>query len=102
MDRFLADGPSAEELERAKGSVRGSIALSMEDANSRMSRLGRQVVTNGELLSTGERIARIEAVTRDDVAAVLSEVIPGPRVLTGLGPFAERDLDSGGSSSDGC
>ncbi|UCG41328.1 MAG: insulinase family protein [Acidimicrobiia bacterium] len=94
LTSILRDGITEGELERAKGSVRGSIALSMEDANSRMSRLGRQVVTNGELLSTGERIARIEAVTREDVASVLSEVIPGPRVLTGLGPFAERDLEA--------
>ena len=65
----------------------------MEDANSRMGRLGRQVITNGELLSTGERIARIEAVTLDDVASVLSDVVPGPRVITGLGPFGSRDLE---------
>ncbi len=85
--RILSDGVTAEELARAKGSVRGSIALSTEDANSRMSRLGQKVVTGGELLSTGERIARIEAVTIDEVADVLSDVLGGPRVVAGVGPF---------------
>ncbi len=94
LSSIVRDGITTDELERAKGSVRGAIALSMEDANSRMGRLGRQVVTNGELLSTGERIARIEAVTLDDVASVLGDVIPGPRVITGLGPFDARDLES--------
>lgn len=90
---ILANGITPDELRRAKGSVRGSIALSTEDANSRMSRLGRQLITGGELLSTGERIAKIEAVTLDDVLSVLTDVLPGPRVMTGVGPFDAGRLE---------
>jgi predicted Zn-dependent peptidase len=82
VDRGLTEA----ELARAKGSVRGSLALALEDANSRMTRLGRQTVTGGELLSTGERMARIDAVSLADVHAVASEVFAGPRVMTVLGP----------------
>ncbi len=90
---ILTNGITDEELRRAKGSVRGSIALSTEDANSRMSRLGRQIITGGELLSTGERIAKIEAVTLDDVLSVLTDVLPGPRVMAGVGPFDSSRLE---------
>lgn len=90
---IVREGITPAELNRAKGSVRGSIALSTEDANSRMSRLGQKVITGGELLSTGERISKIEAVTLDDVRAVLEDILPGPRVLAGVGPFGEGDLE---------
>lgn len=89
---ILATGVTDDELARAIGSVRGSIALSTEDANSRMSRLGRQAVTGGELLSTGERIARIESVTTGDVLSVIHDVLPGPRVIAGVGPFEEAAI----------
>ncbi len=82
-------GIETDELERAKGSVRGSLALALEDANSRMARLGRQTVTGAELLSTGERMARIDAVTADDVRDLACEVLTRPRVATVLGPVDE-------------
>jgi predicted Zn-dependent peptidase len=93
VDRGLTDA----ELARAKGSVRGSLALALEDANSRMTRLGRQTVTGGELLSTGERMARIDAVTEADVLAVAEDVFSGPRIRTVLGPV-DGDLDLGRSA----
>ena len=40
-----AEGIGADELERAKGNMKGSLALSMEDTNSRMVRLGRHELT---------------------------------------------------------
>jgi predicted Zn-dependent peptidase len=91
----MADrGVGADELERAKGSVRGSLALALEDANSRMGRLGRQTVTGSELLSTGERMARIDAVTADDVRDLAREVLTRPRVATVLGPVDEAAVRS--------
>lgn len=87
-------GVEPDELERAKGSVRGSLALALEDANSRMARLGRQTVTGSELLSTGERMARIDAVTADDVRDLAREVLTRPRVATVLGPVDEATVAS--------
>ncbi|MEX1287147.1 MAG: pitrilysin family protein [Acidimicrobiia bacterium] len=89
-----ARGIETVELERAKGSVRGSLALALEDANSRMARLGRQTVTGAELLSTGERMARIDAVTADDVRDLACEILTRPRVATVLGPVDEAAVRS--------
>ena len=41
VERVVTQGVTAAELERAKGSMRGGLALAMEDPNSRMVRLGR-------------------------------------------------------------
>src|SRR5207245_7767620 len=41
FDRILSEGISQNELYTAKGHLRGSMALSLEDSGARMSRLGR-------------------------------------------------------------
>ncbi len=90
---MISEGVSADELARAKGHVRGSLALSVEDANSRMVRLGRQELTGGDHYSVGERIAKIEAVTRQDVLEVAQAVLDGPRVIGAVGPLDESQLE---------
>jgi len=93
LDLVMEHGITEEELKRAKGGVRGAVALSMEDANSRMMRLGRQLLTGAELLSTGERMERVDAVTCKDVLMVARKVFSGPRVIAGVGPFETADLE---------
>jgi len=84
---LVADGVTAEELERVKGNMRGSMALALEDPNGRMVRLGRDELTRMEHLSVDERIQRIEAVTRSDVQEVAETVLSGTKVIGAVGPF---------------
>jgi predicted Zn-dependent peptidase len=66
--RRLADEPiPAGELARAKDHLRGRLVLSMESSGTRMNRIGRTLLTGGELLTVDELIERIAAVTADDV-----------------------------------
>ena len=51
-----------DEVERAKENLKGRIMLSMESTSNRMSRLGKAVVTDSELLSLDRILAEIEAV----------------------------------------
>ena len=62
-----AGGLSADELERAKESVKGRMLLALESTSSRMSRLGRAVLSGSEILSLDEVAARIDAVTHASV-----------------------------------
>jgi predicted Zn-dependent peptidase len=93
VDRVVTDGVTAAELARAKGSMRGGLALAMEDPNSRMIRLGRDELNGGPHLSIDERIARVEAVTLEDIQSVAQAVLTGTRVMGAVGPFKEGDLD---------
>ena len=45
FDRLMADGLTDAELDRSKGNVKGSLALSLEDSSNRMTRLGRDELT---------------------------------------------------------
>lgn len=94
LDEVVDSGITTEELDRAKGAMRGGLALAMEDANSRMVRLGRDELIAAPHYSVDERLARIDAVTLDDVRRVAAEVMTGPRVIGAVGPFSEGDLDS--------
>ena len=85
-------GLTEEELRRGQGSVRGSLVLGLEDTGSRMSRLGKAELVYGELLSVDDLLARIAAVTLDDVQQVARDLLHAPPALAVVGPF-EEDRD---------
>jgi glc operon protein GlcG len=79
------------ELERAKENLKGRILLSLESTSSRMSRLGKSLVTNTELLPLDELVARVDAVTTDDVAGVAADLLRLDRLsAAGIGPSETR------------
>jgi predicted Zn-dependent peptidase len=94
IDSVLEKGITAEELARGKGSLKGSLVLGLEDTSGRMSRLGKGELCHGEILSPDEIIAKIEAVTLEDVHRVAGETIgASPWSLSVVGPVAGRDFD---------
>jgi predicted Zn-dependent peptidase len=92
LDKIMESGITEDELERARGHVQGSLALSLEDADSRMNRLGRNEITGMEHLSVDEIVARVDAVTNEDVIDVARAAYAGPYVLGATGPFDAEDL----------
>jgi len=94
LDKMVSKGLTDEELQRAKGHVKGSLALSLEDSNSRMTRLGRNELTGIGHLSVDEVVERIEAVTAQDAIEVAADLYKGPFVLGAVGPFDEDELES--------
>ena len=86
------EGITVEELERARGSMRGGLALAMEDPNSRMVRLGREFAGSPHL-SVDERLAKLEAVTLEEVQAIAAEMYRGQRMIGAVGPYEEGELD---------
>ena len=79
---------SDRELERAKGHMTGSLALSLESSSSRMHRIGRAELTLGEVPEIDEVVARVDAVDHVDVARVIERVVaPGQRTLAAVGPM---------------
>jgi len=82
----LRDG----ELERAKENVKGRLLLSLESTATRMTRLGKALATGVEIVSIEETVAKIEAVTGEDVAALAGDIF-APEALSaaGIGPEEE-------------
>ncbi len=84
---IAAGNLSEEELERAKENLKGRMMLAMESTASRMSRLGRSLITDTELLSLDRLSAEIDAV-EPEALAQLAGVLLAPERLSaaGIGP----------------
>jgi predicted Zn-dependent peptidase len=82
-----------DELARAKENLKGRIMLSMESTSNRMSRLGKSLITDTELLSLERIIAEVEAVEPDELAE-LAGVLLAPEKLSaaGIGPDETKFL----------
>jgi predicted Zn-dependent peptidase len=89
LERVAAEGITDEETARGKGMVKGSYVLGLEDTGSRMSRLAKSELLYGELMSVDELLARVDAVSRDEVAAVAAGLLAQPMSLAVVGPFDE-------------
>jgi predicted Zn-dependent peptidase len=61
--------------------------LSMESTSNRMTRLGKSLITNTELLSFERIIAEIEAVEPEEVAELAGHLFaPEKLSISGIGP----------------
>ncbi|MDR7464490.1 MAG: pitrilysin family protein, partial [Armatimonadota bacterium] len=84
----IKDGISPAELQRAKESYKGAVMLSLESTGSRMSRLARSQIYYGRQISLDEFLARIDAVTTEQVQAMAQEVlVPQRMAMAAIGPF---------------
>ena len=79
------------ELERAKENLKGRLLLSLESTSSRMTRLGKALVTDAELVSPEETLRRVMAVTEEDVTAAAATLFAPERLsAAGIGPRESR------------
>jgi len=95
-------GMSHEEVERAKGAVRGSLVLSQEDSASRMSRIGKNEIVYGQVMSFDDILKEIARVSVEDVRVIASEFLTKTPTLALVGPFKneakfEKVLAKGGA-----
>jgi predicted Zn-dependent peptidase len=79
------------ELQRAKESLKGRITLSMESTSNRMSRLGKSLIADTELLSFDRIIAEIDGVDEDELTELAAVLLEPERLsASGVGPDEDR------------
>jgi predicted Zn-dependent peptidase len=82
-----------EELARAKENLKGRIMLSMELTSNRMSRLGKSMITDSELLDLDRIVAEIDAVDATGVAELTGTLLARDRLsVAAIGPSEKRVL----------
>ncbi|GID95394.1 M16 family metallopeptidase [Amorphoplanes digitatis] len=84
-----AEGITADELARGQGMVKGSYVLGLEDTGSRMSRLAKSELLHGDLMGVDELLARVDAVTLEEVNLLAADLLSRPMSLAVVGPFDE-------------
>ena len=94
IQQILADvaknGLTDEEINRAKGSVSGSLVLSQEDTGSRMNRIGKAELVSGKVLSFDEILKEIAAVTPDQIIEIARQSIKVSPTLSIVGPLSSK------------
>ncbi len=77
-----------DELDRARAQLKSSLLMSLESTGSRCEQLARQLQVFGRIIPTAETVARINAVTLDDVRRAAARLFRGSPTLTALGPVS--------------
>lgn len=90
LHRLQDEAVASDELERARDNVKGRTVLSMESTLARMNRLGSAVLMGLPVLPLDEVLARIDAVTADDVTALARELY-APDVMSAAGVGEDED-----------
>ncbi len=85
LHRVQIDAGQAE-LNRARAQVKASLLMSMESTGSRCEQLSRQMQVFGRIIPTAETVAKLEAVTVDDVRRAAARIFRGTPTLAALGP----------------
>jgi predicted Zn-dependent peptidase len=80
LARLRSEPVSAEELARAKESVKGRLVLSSESTAARMSRISRATLFDLPIDSLDEMLAKIDAVTVDDLTELAAELYVPERI----------------------
>ena len=86
LARVVESGLTQDELDRGRGQMRGGLVLSLEDTGSRMTRLGEVELFQDRLLSLDEVLARLDAVTLDDVNVLAADLFSRRETLAVVGP----------------
>ncbi len=87
LERFMREPADAQELERSRENAKGRMVLAMESTAARMNRLGSSVLCDLPILSVEEVIARIDAVTIDDLRELAAALFRGSDLsVAAIGP----------------
>lgn len=74
VDQLRQEGPTQEELTRAREQSKANVMMGLESTQSRMSHAGRSLLFSGEILTPEQIIASYDAVTREDVIALAQDL----------------------------
>jgi predicted Zn-dependent peptidase len=90
--KATADEIGADELQRAKAQMRASTLMARESTASRAESLAQQLLVYGKPVPVPEILAKLEAVTLEDVRKVPSDLLRHAPTVATLGPAGDHDL----------
>jgi predicted Zn-dependent peptidase len=87
-----ADGPTEEEVERARAYAAGRRVLAFENTNAVARYAANQTIVFGEDIDPDQAIALLDGVTADEVAAAARSVDPDTLAVACVGPHEASDF----------
>ncbi|MCC3774967.1 pitrilysin family protein [Streptomyces sp. UNOB3_S3] len=90
LNKVATEGLSDEEIGRAIGQLSGSTVLGLEDTGALMNRIGKSELCWGDQMSVSDMLARIAAVTPDEIREVARDVLGQRPSLSVIGPLKDK------------
>ena len=87
LETVARDGLSTEELQRAKGQVKGSMVLGQEDTGARMTRIAKAELHGEPIEGIDTLLRRVDGVDASAVHDIAREVLTRSYTLAAIGPF---------------
>ena len=85
-------GVTNEELQEAKDGVRGSMIVQLEDSLAVADFYGKRKLLTGEIISPEEALAKIDAVTHEDIERVVKDLLVSEKLnLAVVGSFDDEE-----------
>lgn len=94
LELLEREGPPADEVEAAKAQLRGNLLMGQESVSNRMFHLAQEEIYCGRTTEPEDVVARVMAVTRDEVADLARRYLaPGRFSVSALGPRTGPTVD---------
>ena len=81
----IAAGLTAAELDRARALAKAGMMMSLESCWGQASYVAARLLREGRLVEPAEIVARLDAVTLDEVKAAGARMLAGPRAVASVG-----------------
>lgn len=75
-----------KEIQRSKAQLKAGTLMSLESTSARCEKLAQHMLIYGRPIPPEEVIERVDAVTREDIIRVASQLMTAPPTFTALGP----------------
>lgn len=86
------DGPTEEEVQRARAYAAGRLVLAFENSGAVARHAATQAIVHGETLDPDVAIAALDAVTIDQVRDVAARIDPNAAAVACVGPHGSDDF----------
>ncbi len=92
LAKVVAEGVTEEELQRTKDQAEGRMAFMLESTNGTADDYGGSLLFHGRILSPDDELAKMKAVTREQIQAVAKDIFHDDRLnLAVIGPAVTAD-----------
>ena len=92
LELFRQEGVTDEELSRTKEQLKTTLLMSLESTNSRMSSMARNEMVFGYAQTPEEAVAKLEAVTTEDVHLLAKELLDFEKMsFSAVGNVSKED-----------
>ena len=92
IERFQTEGPTEEELDRAREQTKANVVMGLESTQARMSHMGRSLLFTGKILTPEEILEAYNQVTREDILTLCQEIFQWDQVsLSAVGQVRSAD-----------